>query len=583
MSFATDLIQRAESSFNRFPITLTWVTIGSFFLILLFGTDDYQLINQFSKLNLVFILGVSWFIASQFVAESLKYNTFKRFGLKFLVFIGLLIYLESNKIELNEADYVRWYLLMIAGHLFIFFAPFITSWNKYKFWNYLKIILTAILRSSLYSILLFVGLTFAVASLDFLFDIELNSNIYFQVFIFCIGIVNTFIYLSDFPEIKGLKEKIIFSRPNEVLILYILIPLALLYISIVYIYAITILIKWELPQGWVTYLISALSFLGFTIHIAIEPIRKTNKAKLIRNFFPYYFYAIIPLLPLLFTALYRRIADYNFTEWRYLGLVFAIWISIMIFYMNISKIKATTIYVKSIFLFVLLSTFGPWSAFSVSVDAQLDELRRIVQKSRENTNKKITEKKYERFESIVRYLAERNALHQTKPLIGFNVENAFTTTSKYGLSKKIIDSLNIEVEKATLNSNMRIFNSRHMNRIFNFDISKYRHFVELNLRLNANYKDEALLTYDKNGIIKFMVKDKLLMENDISNHLSMMAEKYKNMNNASRQDFTLEIKNDKGKFLLVFDYIKYKYDKKQVEIIVGSAKMFYSTTTNYYE
>ena len=588
MKFFSDLSQKAVASFKRFPITLIWVVIGSFYLIGIYSVDDYKFIDNYTDIQLTLVLGVSWFIALQFVSESLKHSVVFRFLLKLVVLCGLIsfyFYIENINGDIASVVYGQWTLLLLAGHVFLVFAPFLQTWNKNKFWDYLKSIIHAVLRSSLYALILYIGLAIAISALEILFKVEFNSYIYLQTFIFCLGIVNTFVYLNDFPKLDKLQEQVKLSKAGEVLILYILMPLSLLYLLIVYVYALKILIDWELPEGWVTVLISALSLLAFIIHIAIEPVRKTHAFKLIKNFFPYYFYAILPLLPLLFIALYRRIADYNFTEWRYLGLVLAVWISGMLIYMLISSQKALSLYAKSMFVLILLCTFGPLSAFKISLNAQVNELGELMQNLENKTELSFTAEEYERFKSIIRYISDRDAMQRTEAYFGFNPETTFSESSSYNIPRKIVDHLKIEVAPSNDNSNiynnnLNIYRNYYLNTFkpnYAEEITDFTHYTELYLENKLDMEKALLLHFSDKNIISFRYYDEVLFETDMTTHLKTMADKYDDLNQASQDEFTFRFKNEQGDFLMIFDRLRYNYENSEIKILNGHAKLFYRT------
>ena len=581
MKFFTDISQKAVASFKRFPITLTWAVLGSFYLIGIYSVDDYKFIDNYTDVQLTLVLGVSWFIAVQFVSESLKHNVVFRFLLKLVVTSGLILfyfYIKSQDGDIASIAYGQWALLLLAGHVFLVFAPFLQTWNKNKFWDYLKSIIHAVLRSSLYALILFIGLAIAIFALEILFKVDFNSYIYLQTFIFSLGVVNTFVYLNDFPKLDELQNQVKLSKAGEVLILYILMPLSLLYLIIVYVYTLKILIDWELPEGWVTYLISALSLLAFIIHIAIEPVRKTHAFKLIQKFFPYYFYAILPLLPLLFIALYRRIADYNFTEWRYLGLVLAIWISGMLIYMLISTQKTLSLYAKSIFVLILLCTFGPLSAFKISLNAQVNELGELMQNLENKTEMSFSAEEFDQFGSIIRYISNRDAMNRTEAYFGFNPDVVFSESSSYNIPRKIVDYLKIEVDAFIENPNpYKTYNLYAFKPNYAEEITDFTHFTELKLESKIDMQKALLLHYSDKNIISFRYFDEVLFEMDMTTHLKTMADQYDNLNRASQDEFTFRFKNEQGDFLMIFDRLRYNYIDGKIKILSGHAKLFYRT------
>ena len=106
-----------------------------------------------------------------------------------------------------------------------------------------------------------------------------------------------------------------------------------------YAYSLKIVINWNLPKGWVSYLVIALSFLGFIVLILINPIQKSIDSRTINKFHPWFYYLLLPLIALLFVAIFRRINEYGITENRYFVFMLACWILAMTLYILFSKRK----------------------------------------------------------------------------------------------------------------------------------------------------------------------------------------------------------------------------------------------------
>lgn len=201
MKYFNELPSKAISAFKRFPIVIAWSILGSIYVVSLIAVDA-RIFDDYTAEMLTLILGVSWLIGAQFFSESLRD---KRIGwLVKLVIIGLLAtyYFSFPKEEFlsNPIIYIRWFLLFLAGHIFVFFAPFLRQWDKIDYWNYLQNIVISIARAALFSFVIFGGVALAILAVDQLFNISINDDIYGQLYVICLGVVNTFIYLSDFPK-----------------------------------------------------------------------------------------------------------------------------------------------------------------------------------------------------------------------------------------------------------------------------------------------------------------------------------------------------------------------------------------------
>ena len=76
--------------------------------------------------------------------------------------------------------------------------------------------------------------------------------------------------------------------------------------------------------------------------------KKCNFLTQLKNFYPWFYYLLLPLVTLLFVAIFRRINEYGITEKRYFIVVIAVWILAMIIYMLFSKTKKNRVFPLSL-------------------------------------------------------------------------------------------------------------------------------------------------------------------------------------------------------------------------------------------
>ena len=455
----TEFKDKATAAYRRFPVTLTWAVLGSFAIIGLLNAEDDKLLQRYSDLILTLILGISWLISSQFFTEQFK-KPIKLWWIKVIVItflVAIYIYLPAEEQDKNNIiPYTRYALYLIAGHLFVMCSPFFMSWNDGAYYNYLKNMILAIARSGVFSGVLFLGLVLALVAIQFLFEYKFEGVRFAQLFVFCLGIVNTWVYLSDFPKNIQFNLRLSYFKATSVFVKFILIPLAALYIVILYAYAIKILVRWQLPEGWVSYLIIALSGLIFLIQFIIHPVRHTHESRIIRRFTPFCYYLLLPLLPLLYTAIYRRVADYGITEKRYFLIVLACFITVSAIYLLWSRKKQLRFLPISLFALILLTSVGPWGAFSVSENSQLDQMQKAVnafaKAKKEQTQKsvdtaQISQEQFHHFRSITSYLYDRDKLAEAKEFLGYDPVKKFDNANGYSISDSIIKQMGIEVKE----------------------------------------------------------------------------------------------------------------------------------------
>ncbi|MFK5972100.1 MAG: DUF4153 domain-containing protein, partial [Flavobacteriaceae bacterium] len=432
---------------------------------------------------------------------------------------------------------------------------------------------------------LYLGLVLALLAITFLFDFDISGERYGQLFVFCLGIVNTWTYLSDFPKNILENNTITYNKALEVFVKFILIPLVLLYLFILYAYTFKIVWEWSLPKGWVSYLVTALAFLGFSIQIMISPIQKTIKSWTINKFYPWFYLLLLPLIFLLFIAIYKRIGDYGITENRYFLLLIAFWILGITLYLLVSTKRRLKTLPISLFILAVLSSFGFWGAFSISKNSQIRQFENLLQKARDNNNM-VSNEEYRRFESIIYYLDERKSISELDNITGIAIEEAYSDTSYSGsyylYSNSILDSLGIK----TASSNKKIIEAgnhyyyNHWNNLKSYSIVGYDYFTPYNyngysdekneignyrIRFNST-TNELWLSSKQDSTETFLISlnEKLI-------HLTQYGD---NLNEVDPKEFVIESSNAHLAVKLIFTELSFYAEKDSIRVDNTNAYLF---------
>ena len=444
------IIQDAFNSFKRFPLVLFLAFSATIVSIYLIGkSNDFHNYYLENYIHTAF-LGLSIMLSAAILTEHYKIPGGK-IGLRVVVLALLAayyFYLPAQ--ELHETYWIRFVLFFLASHLFVSFSPFLIKSELFGFWEFNKRLFINLLTSALYSAALFIGLSLAIVAVEQLFGFEFDGKIYPQLWVFMVGVFNTWFFLSKFPKnYSELDENLDYPKGLLLFTQYVLLPLVSIYLLILYAYEAKIIINWELPVGWVSYLVIGFSVAGILALLLVYPLQDKENYPWIRNFTKWFYWAVFPLIVLLFIAIGKRVFDYGITENRYFVLILAFWLLIVAIYLLVNKLRNVKIIPVSLAIVIFLSSFGPWGVFSVSKNSQLGRLNKIFQEKNYLNNELLFQKgdtlkmdEYSEIASIVDYLAEMHGIETFQPYFKKNIYQIVDTSlSRYAYGNQILEEM----------------------------------------------------------------------------------------------------------------------------------------------
>ena len=378
MKSALFFIQSLTRVIQRFPLVVASSLLGTLLVWGLIGGDlsDSQEYT-YSTIAQTAFLGVAWFFSTALFAERFENRLIKSsiLGLSIVAILGVHfdLHFRFEKLADGELNF-RFLGYFLLFHLLVAFLPIKQFKNPSEFWNFNKTLFIRVFVTALYSGVLFLGLSGAILAMDQLFDLQVEPENYGRLWIMLAGIGSTLIFLSGIPE-KEANDEVTYPKGLKVFAQYILLPLVLIYLSILYIYGGQILLEWQLPKGWVSNLIMAFAVVGMLTLLLLYPFGQESENKWINTFTRGYYVVLLPLLVLLFIAIRIRILDYGFTELRYALLWLAIWLLAMAIWMFVTNNKRIIWIPVSLFIVITLIVFAPFvNAWSVSKNSQLHRL-----------------------------------------------------------------------------------------------------------------------------------------------------------------------------------------------------------------
>lgn len=501
-----DLLQQVKRVVTRFPLTLFYVLVGTY---LLFGLIDKEAFaDDYIKFIMVCAVGLPLSLALALYAERKHAHKGIRLVYQIAGFLLLLTYYFSIGTYFDESEALQFSIFSITAHLMVAFAPFLVKNETNGFWQFNEILFVRILTAALYSTILWLGLSGALVAIDNLFDVNVNYKIYMKLWIFLAGIFNTLFFLAGVPDkVENLEQVNTYPKGLKVFTQFILLPLVAVYLSILYVYAFKIIAEWNLPKGWVSWLVIGFSVSGILSLLLIFPIRKNNENKWMILFSNWFFKALIPLLFLLFISIGYRISEYGITENRYYILSLTIWLFIISLFFIIKGFNQIKLIPVSLAIVFIVSTVGPLSARQTGIRSQFQRLVMLLENNSLISNGKLIEianentiekKVKEDIISILRYLDDHKKLKLMQPFVDVSLDTLLMDTEYSYLSSEKGKKVNYEDLKYT-NSYSKILKLMGIeNEYFanSNELSDYR-YIHLSVADSMPIKIEPTLSYLK--------------------------------------------------------------------------------------
>lgn len=610
----TRLYEEAMETFRRFPFVILLSILGSFLMIYLIEIDaepgrDYQRLY-----NLVMCcgLGIAFLLSLTLRNEVFKLAPVKNYIIQGVGVLFLVAYYYWLPKDLGVVDITRFLLFALGFHFLVSFTAFMNKdvehqQNVDAFWRFNKLFFLRILVSVLFSGVLFAGLSIAILSFNELFNADIDGNIYGQLFFFILGVFNTWFFLAGIPQnLNEFYEEEVYPKALKVFTQFVLLPLVTVYLIILYLYMGKIIIQWNLPEGWVSYLILCFSITGILSLLLIYPIRNYEENKWIKVFSKSFYIALLPLIVLLFIAILTRLFDYGITEKRYFVFVLACWLTFISLYFLVSKVKNIKVIPISLCLICFLTSFGPWGAFSVSERSQMNRLEKlltvnnIIVDGKINpyteigqrdapSHPKISDSDVGNISSIMDFLSERHLINSLQKW--FNVSLDSIAGKKYGQSADVMKLMGLKYMsyyRESRNSEVQ------MNRYFNCDfdeikimnINEYDYYVPIIISDNKNvaYPDTANTLLPDGSKIKFELKespaalkvnlnDTEIASYDLQSFIGNLGD-FENFAKLPADKSIAVIQNEKVKIELNFDSMNGDFKKGEVIVRNLRAKAF---------
>ena len=266
---------------------------------------------------------------------------------------------------------------VVAMSLAVFVACFYRKHQDVQFWNFSMRTLMSLIMSTIIGGILVLGLNLFLESLKMLFGIYVNNYMFGDIAAVCMTMLAPAMFMSIIPKGKNKHLDLVveFSRFAKGVVQYLFIPLLLLYMATLYVYAAQILIQWTLPVGGVSLLVTVSMILMILLIYITYPIQHQEGNRLFKRVSRLLPVAMLPLLALMSVAIGRRLSDYGITVSRLYLLVFNLWCYAVCLWLIFTRNKRIWIIPTSFAVILLLISVGPQSIPNVTLNELKKEAR----------------------------------------------------------------------------------------------------------------------------------------------------------------------------------------------------------------
>ena len=434
LNFWQQVFEAFLSTCQRFPLAILSLIVFTLLAYLENHNIDLLTDLQWGRGMLIAAAGAFWFLASGLFAESHGWTKIKKYSFALPIFAIIFWQISSN----DSLAVSSWTLILTVG-LAVSFAAYIFRQNdNASIWYFNFQLATGICFAVLSVLILSGGLSLVLKSVEYLFEINISHKFYMDIWLTAWCFFAPAYFLTNVPtQFDYQRSDCDFPRGVHFIQNYVLVPLSIIFMVILYAYFIKILLQWELPRGNLGKMISTFGVIGIFTHLTIYPVHDRG-APLLNWFYRNFYKMMIVPLGLLILAITVRISEYGLTEPRYIVVISVIWFALLIVYY---LIKGTSFQIRNVVIVLatlsLIASFGPWRIDKLPVQDQFARLQKLLIKEKLLISDQYKAPKFQpdfetrkSISSIVSYLVSHGGSGKMRPW--FSDQTAFEDTIDCG-------------------------------------------------------------------------------------------------------------------------------------------------------
>ncbi len=391
------LSQAVHTCLERFPLPAAIATALALYAIyVILAVDNPDRLNAavvyFLSVGLVLSLSLTLCDEEtrrqQPSAASPRPSRFKSWGLWVVCFLVLLVdalYLYHIEFGYGGRGYET--ALMHASAIFallltVFFLSFRHERNDIPAWNFALRLIASLIVCFIIGLILWGGLSLLYGSMDWLFHVHLGGRWYAVTGVLVAAYLPVLLFLGRIPDADEKHDREPLRSPFLAgVVRYLFLPLEVLYIIVLYVYAVQILLRWELPNGQVSWLVivSMIGLIG--IEFGLYPTRHADDRPFDHRVARLLPLVLTPLLLLMTVGIVRRFSDYGITIARLYLATLNAWFYVVCIGLFLTRARRVQWIPITFALLFLLTSALPVNYTSITRNTLLRQARRALSQS----------------------------------------------------------------------------------------------------------------------------------------------------------------------------------------------------------
>lgn len=429
----SNVLQSVKETYKKYPVTIVIAYVLTIVYILLM--DDIIPEKVYEH---IYMIGTLFAVGTLFSETILKEKK-KIISILASFIIAFIFDVLSNEEILEESLMTR-ILIAYTSTLFLITFYKLIKKSKLEFKEYCIRICENLLKCSVTYVILEIAVTivtviFGILILDD-FDIIFKALVFISGFYYVPAVIDA---------ISNTNQEV--TKFVKGLILYVFTPLALILLSIIYMYIVKIYIKGELLKNSLFFILALIFVFDFPTIVMLKNYDDSKKVKYIIYILTY---AYIPCILLEVYAMNIRVSDYGITPERYLAYVFVLVEILSLSLLVIKKSKYIDKMILCMIPIILLLTITPLNPENIAYAMQAKRIEKVLA-GKEFDNLSDEDKKicYDSYEYLKRneeeeYISERISEDQLLKVSEYNVSNtSYYYDNEYVYVKKSLDEFDI--------------------------------------------------------------------------------------------------------------------------------------------